>query len=432
MFCPHCGYHIAEELAGFCPNCGRKLPQVSTDGQHRYRHREDIQPGRQKASKKSNTIVIATIFVVLVLVFFFLSSALNFDDESSLNKKVEVQMITDDTYFELSGDFLFEREVFSVYLTDDEKIAFALNDEVASNYDYYSWWLFDRDHFASTSTLSFIEYKGVSLEKTEPVLYYLLQKPGVYDISVDCYVDSDGKRDYVTTYSGTVSYVGYITKEYSWKYKGVQYDAEVTFKYDEYRYYRDLNVNSRAVANYGRVISFITYEEPAVVDLAISLLITYGIDRDITGQEFASFLLAFVQICFEYPPYSNSMVADEYQYGQTEYFAYPLETIFYGMGDCEDTSILLAALYKVFGFRAGIVTLPGHAVAAVGLDVYDPGRYSSYIYEILSDTIDGITYYGCETTVSTPLEIGLVRVTGEDGHPYSWYIGKNNNKFHVF
>jgi len=430
MFCPHCGYHIAEELARFCPRCGYGLPYVSAGEQHRRRNEKAQTDPRD--SKKSNRIAIAAVFTVLILVFFSLGGALHFGDGLFPQKKVDMLMITEDTYFELRGDFLLERELFTVSLTNDGKIAFALDDRVSSDYDYYSWWLFDRDHVASSNTVTFTKYDGVRLEKTEPVLYYLFQKPGIYDVSVNCYVDAGEEYVYAATYSGTVSYMGYVTKEYSWKYKGVQYNAEVTFKYDEYRHYRDLNVNSRAVVNYSRVISFITYEDPVIIELAGSLMKAYGSGRDTTGQEFASFLLAFVQICFEYPPFSSSMGADKYQYGQTEYFAFPLETIFYGMGDCEDTSILLAALYKALGYSAGIVTLPGHAVAAVGLEEYDPGHYSSYSYEILSQTIDGVTYYGCETTVSSPLGIGLVNIAGDDGHPYSWYIGKNSNKFHVF
>ena len=92
------------------------------------------------------------------------------------------------------------------------------------------------------------------------------------------------------------------------------------------------------------------------------------------------------------------------------------------MGDCEDTSILLAALYKSLGYEAGVIIVPGHALAAVGLASYDPGSYSAFRYEIISKEIDGLTFYACETTIMVPLEIGLVNKSGYNDRPYSEYI----------
>jgi len=431
MFCPHCGSHIALELATrFCPECGQRLPYIPVS-ERRYPESGSFSQTSQKPSaKKNKKIAGATACIVIALVFVSLIGAAQIYDEYVLSGKVEVQQITDDTYFELSGDFLPEKEVFTVSLTSDGKIAFALNDDLSQKYDHYSWWLFDKDHISSTDVFAYSKYTGERLEKTEPVLYYLQQKPGEYSVSVTCYVDTDGQLVRAAAYSGTVSYIGYITKDYSWKYKGEDYNVQVTFRYDVYRHYRDLIPDGRAVTNYNRVASFITYEEPVVTGLAESLREAYGIGLDMTGQDFAAFVLAFVQICFEYPPHTPVMGADEYQYGQSEYFAYPLETIFYGMGDCEDTSILAAALFKALGYNAGFVALPGHALAAIGLDEYASGSYLVISLEILSQTIGDITYYGCETTVDEPQGIGLVSKSGDDGRPYSWYIGKNSYGFY--
>jgi transglutaminase-like putative cysteine protease len=280
-----------------------------------------------------------------------------------------------------------------------------------------------------------VKYNGDTIRKAEPVLYYLSKDVGEFDISVTCYTESDGRLIASGAYSGKVSHVADVTKKYNWMYQGKEYTASVTFNYDDYRDYRNMKTNGRDVTNYRNSISFITHDDPAIESLTASLSNAYG--NTAKDQNFASYLLAFVQICFDYPPFTDTMEADRYQYGQREYFAYPLETIFCGMGDCEDTSILAAAIFKAAGFNAGVVIVPGHALAAVGLSSYSPGTYQSWAYEVISSSVRGVTYYACETTVDSPQGRGLVTLnTGNDIYggplgPFSTYIGKDGNGFYI-
>ena len=429
MLCARCGHSIGNGYARFCPKCGYELNSYSTPlHMGRSPVRVPAAPPVRKPRTGRNAAV--AVCVVLVLTFGLLIGAAAFANEK-VPEKVDIQQATDSSYFELSGDFLLEKEIFTVALTSDGKISFTLNSDISSRSSYYSWRFFDSDHVSSTNTFMYSEYTGETIKKTEPVLYYLSQTPGRYIISVDCYTGPEGNYVFSEAYSGNVTYVGTVTRDYAWNYGGADRTAHVTFSYDEYRQYKDMNARSRAVYNYGRAVSFVTHDDPAVISLTGSLLDAYGSGRDTAGQDFASFVLAFVQICYGYPPYSSLMSADKYLYGQSEYFAYPLETIFHGMGDCEDTSILAAALFKALGYSAGVVLLPGHAVAAVGLDRYVPGPYSAASFEILSQTVDGITYYACETTVSSPQGIGLITLQGNDGKPYSWYMGKLSYRFYI-
>jgi hypothetical protein len=426
MFCTQCGNRLEVEYARFCPSCGNPVIAYNAPVQ---RPQPFAAPAPAPKKIGAGKAIAATIVLVLVVGFFVAVAESTDDDDSS--KRIDIVTLTEDTYLELSGDFLTEKDIFTVSLTDDGKIAFALNDDVSIKYDYYEWKFFDRDHVSSTSDTVYREYTGDIVSKAEPVLYYLSQSVGEYDVSVKCYVESGGKRTYSESYSGTVSYVGSVTKEYKWLYKGVSYSAQTTFGYDEYREYRDKDPYGRTVTNYSKVVSFVTYEDPSIKALAESLRDAYGIGKDTTGQDFASFVLAFVQICFEYPPFTAYMDGDTFLYGVDDYFAYPLETIFYGLGDCEDTSILAAALFKALGYEAGVFVIPGHAVAGVGLDSYSPGAYSKSYYEVLSQTVNGITYYACETTTSTPLGVGLVSSDGSDGTPYSYYVGKQRFGIYV-
>ena len=74
----------------------------------------------------------------------------------------------------------------------------------------------------------------------------------------------------------------------------------------------------------------------------------------------------------------------EYQYdsdttGEDEYPRYPIETLYERQGDCEDTSILMAALLKELGYEVGFLHLPGHlAVALRTSDDYRGGAYYEF------------------------------------------------------
>lgn len=87
---------------------------------------------------------------------------------------------------------------------------------------------------------------------------------------------------------------------------------------------------------------------------------------DATNVNYATFLMNFCQsrpdtrgeTSFRY-------MTDDYVYGTDEYWNYPIETLYRMGGDCEDTSILMAALLEAAGFNSGIALLPGHAMAII-------------------------------------------------------------------
>ena len=71
-----------------------------------------------------------------------------------------------------------------------------------------------------------------------------------------------------------------------------------------------------------------------------------------------------------------------------EYPKYPLETIYDGGGDCEDSSILLASILKEMGYGCAMIGFEDHAAVGILSDNLD-GVY----YEL-----DGRKYYYIETT----------------------------------
>ncbi len=93
--------------------------------------------------------------------------------------------------------------------------------------------------------------------------------------------------------------------------------------------------------------------------------------------------------CFVAAAQSVSYVTDEVSTGHLDYWRYPIETLAAGLGDCEDSAILLAALLRRAGYRCAMVTLPGHAAVAVEVPNDTPGAYFER---------NDVRYFYCETT----------------------------------
>ena len=100
-----------------------------------------------------------------------------------------------------------------------------------------------------------------------------------------------------------------------------------------------------------------------------------------TDYETVEFATAFVQSL----PFTDDSVTTPYD----EYPRYPVETLVDNGGDCEDTSILLAAIVDKLGYGAVLIMLPQHvAVGVAGEDTIE-GTYYKY---------DGRSFYYVETT----------------------------------
>lgn len=136
---------------------------------------------------------------------------------------------------------------------------------------------------------------------------------------------------------------------------------------ENYHYYTDDANNRAIVAEIVRAIRQVSgelnYSDAAVV-------------REVAN---------FVQNVIEYQYDSDST-------GEEEYPRYPIETLFERRGDCEDTSILMAALLRELGYEVGFLQIPGHvAVALRTSDEYSDGMY----YEI-----NGHRYLYIESTAT--------------------------------
>lgn len=156
----------------------------------------------------------------------------------------------------------------------------------------------------------------------------------------------------------------------------------LTLDVQMYHYYRNLG-RYMGVENLPNYIN--EENNQKVIQSIVVALRDVAEDLHYNDAAVAREIAKFVQDCIEYQYDSDTT-------GEDEYPRYPIETIYERQGDCEDTSILMAALLKEWGYEVGFLHLPGHiAVALRTADNYSGGDY----YEI-----NGHRYLYIESTGS--------------------------------
>ncbi len=123
--------------------------------------------------------------------------------------------------------------------------------------------------------------------------------------------------------------------------------------------------------------------DDAMISRITSALEDAASDGGYPQEEIPYIAMMFVQSL----PYITDSVSEGYD----EYPRYPFETLYHGGGDCEDSSILLAALLTDMGYGAALLELPGHMAVGVKGSEDLPGSYYEY---------SGTRYYYLETTDS--------------------------------
>lgn len=433
MFCPECGLEVYDN-SNFCSHCGCCINNDNFLSKLRSRA---YGCKNNSCFSKSVNLWLATAFFVSVcflLVFASYHTAPshhnaneysltpdNHDAEPAVYLPTVSHISVEDPPSETarvsaSGDFAIGN--LSIVFDDEDKMVVTLSDSIASEYEYFYWTFTDLHHtFQKASYFTFNTYEGKTLAKTEPILIWNTPRAGEYEIKVNCY-DVDGNHSY---YAGNVLYDDYIVEHYFWSYDYQSCSMDIAYMFSEYLNYTPLfraPDELRHGNDYSRMADFCVIND-TIIDIANGLKAlyyeNYGTDASLTDQKFADFLLAFVNLCYTYPP--NSIMPDYYEYGEIEYWAYPMETIYHNMGDCEDTAILCASLFKACSFDSAVVIMPGHAIAAVALDSFTETDVThSFRVSPFYQTICGKTYYGCETTlVDNSYGVGYISTAYSNG-----------------
>ena len=147
----------------------------------------------------------------------------------------------------------------------------------------------------------------------------------------------------------------------TWEHGGRTYTISIDIPYsDVFGYtYSDPYGNIRiSLTDRDYVANYHTVGDGTLREV-MEVLSAYGQGMDRT--EFARLILSFVQNI----PY----VTDEESTGHREYWKYPLETLWDGGGDCEDSAILCDTLLMMAGYDVAFILFQDHAMSAVSVDV---------------------------------------------------------------
>lgn len=150
---------------------------------------------------------------------------------------------------------------------------------------------------------------------------------------------------------------------------------ELKLDYNGKRYYIPVSVNENILEfyeNYPFMDLSVYMKAPLSSDARAAIIpALQKITKDMSEQEAANFLLAFVQNSFEYK-------TDREQFG-TERYLFAEETLFFPFSDCEDRSVLFAYLTReILGLEVVGLIFPGHAATAVRFHGRVDGDYITY------------------------------------------------------
>ncbi len=170
-----------------------------------------------------------------------------------------------------------------------------------------------------------------------------------------------------------------VTQNYQWVYKWQDWQWELPIPLSVYvEYFEKQRPSSGAYY----VSMAKDPRDDTYIDQMVRGINEAALKEGFTEAQKLNFVIAFVQSL----PYTVDKEATPYD----EYPRYPVQTLFDRGGDCEDTSILVAALLDRMGYDVALLLLKDAQHMAVGVSL--SGNYGSY-YEN-----SGKKYFYLETT----------------------------------
>ena len=162
-----------------------------------------------------------------------------------------------------------------------------------------------------------------------------------------------------------------IGRRYVWNFKGKPYTVLMTIDLEKY--------NSYSGKERYDIPKLVEEGRTTVGNLTREFQRIFKQNRNWNRPDRVDFVLSFVQSL----PYT----LDDVTTGFDEFRRYAVETLIEGGGDCEDTTILVAAILRGLGEKTALIFTPGHIAIGVSGD-----------FTGSSLTYNGIKYFYCETT----------------------------------
>lgn len=171
-----------------------------------------------------------------------------------------------------------------------------------------------------------------------------------------------------------------IGRRYVWNFRERHYTILMTIDLERY--------NSYSGKERYDIPKLVEEGRTTIGNLTREFQCTFKRNQRWTRQDRVDFVLSFVQSL----PYT----LDDVTTGYDEFRRYAIETLIEGGGDCEDTTILVAAILRGLGEKTALIFTPGHIALGVSGD-----------FEGVSLTYNNTKYYYCETT-GTGWAVGML------------------------
>ena len=162
-----------------------------------------------------------------------------------------------------------------------------------------------------------------------------------------------------------------IGRRYVWNFQRKSYTVLMTIDLERY--------NSYAAKERSDIPELVEEGSTTIGNLTREFLRIFKQHQGWSKQARVDFVLSFVQSL----PYT----LDDVTTGYDEFRRYAIETLIEGGGDCEDTTILAAAILRGLGESTALIFMPGHIALGVSGD-----------FTGTSLTYNDTKYYYCETT----------------------------------
>ena len=162
-----------------------------------------------------------------------------------------------------------------------------------------------------------------------------------------------------------------IGRRYVWNFKRRPYTVLMTIDLEKY--------NSYSGKERYDIPKLVEEGRTTIGNLTREFQRIFKQNRNWKRQDHVDFVLSFVQSL----PYT----LDDVTTGYDEFRRYAVETLIEGGGDCEDTTILVAAILRGLGEKTALIFTPGHIAIGVSGD-----------FTGSSLTYNGTKYFYCETT----------------------------------
>ena len=243
-----------------------------------------------------------------------------------------------------------------------------------------------------------------------------ISDPGYYEIML--YVDGH------LTAIGDALLNGGIIENYTWSrtVDDERFGYSIHFEYEFTDFYKYSMDSTGRTMGEGLVPSEFALVDGTLLRLSNALMEEYqrvhGEDAPTDGQDYADYLLSFVQEVIGFPDpiafvdggYQSSKqgCGDLYLYGTEEYWAYPMETLYYKQGDCEDSSALYCALLSAAGYTSSMILVPSHVLVGVALDGYVPSEVWESRYHFVSITDGDMVMYVGDSAFNDYVPLGYI------------------------